>query len=336
VPIPCAASDDQNCVGPFRVAFTVATPGGWNNTNVTDPTTGQVVSTVLGDALRNAFNNHAAAFTANLRGSWLETVYCGTPSRVRNGPLLDTAGSPATWLVEVWVNAPNGLSPYYWDYAWVARMWMDSLDTVPLPAGAGNATLTPGQVAVAVNGRFAETLPADYPAQSPTGLVLPTQGRKIRGLIRYENIAATGPGANASYTSAINTTHTIAAIPIADPGFPYRLLGRAAMRITDVAHQTGYISHIGGLAVNTQVMPNVSGPMVDTTINAAFLGIVGPSGAGDSGFVRLDTRRAPGVFTGANTVYFLFRNGAWGTCTWGPLNSQSDYYVQIDVEPANL
>jgi hypothetical protein len=223
---PCPPYDDQNNFGPYRVAFNVVTPGGWVDNTVSDSVTGQAVSSQLTDALKTGFNALAAPITANLRGVWLETVQCGTVPRVYFGQLLDNVVGTPTWIVEVNEWAPNGLSKYPLDHPWVARMWMDTLDTVPLPAGAGNATLTPGLVAYPnVEGKYTDTLPANYDVLVP-GTVQPGVP-----MVTYDPVNYIRRSTNKSTTATTSATaqpiFTVRAKLLA--GRRYRIAGRGAL-----------------------------------------------------------------------------------------------------------
>jgi hypothetical protein len=225
---PSPAFDDQNTFGPYRVAFGVATPGGWVDATTTDSVTGQAVSSQLTDALKTGFNNLAAPITPNLHGGPLETVQCGTTPRVYFGQLLDTVVGAATWIVEVNQWAPNGLSPYPLDHAWVARMWMDLLDTVPLPAGAGNATLTPGLVAYPTQGKYRYTLPANYDVLAPATV------QPGAPLVTYDTLGYNRRSTNkttVATTSATAQPIFTARKPVLT-GRRYRISGRAALLST--------------------------------------------------------------------------------------------------------
>ncbi|GAB3437512.1 hypothetical protein [Actinophytocola sediminis] len=152
--------------------------------------------------------------------------------------------------------------------------------------------------------------------------------------VSYDTPAATGSGANAAFAAAQNTTYTLASLVIPDPGFPYRIAGRAGMRLTAVTSNIGYISHAGSITVDSTVQPEISAPTENHVVSASFLELTGTNFPTATGFLNLPYRRARTVYTGGHTVRFLFKSGLQGTLGWGPLNTQADYYFEVDVVPA--
>jgi hypothetical protein len=133
-------------------------------------------------------------------------------------------------------------------------------------------------------------------------------------------------GWTSSQTTASNTTYTVASIAIPDPGWPYYIQGTAGMSISVTTADSGF-SHNAAVMVDSTTIPTAP---ANNVVTYAFVGM------SSQGFANAmpPWNRSQGLWTGAHTVNFIFRNGSFGTCAFGPLNTKAEWHFNIEILPA--
>ncbi|GAB3376191.1 hypothetical protein [Amycolatopsis echigonensis] len=156
-------------------------------------------------------------------------------------------------------------------------------------------------------------------------------GTAWRGLqnMRFPRIAATGSGANASFTGAMNTSYPLASVAIPDPGYSYRIKVSGSIFLSGMSNSSGGVSHQFGAMVDSQTLIGPSGAPSAATVGSMFVGQTNGTFANPN-FERTN----PTVYTGAHTVYLILLLGSQGPATWGPLNARSDYEFSVEAVPA--
>lgn len=133
-------------------------------------------------------------------------------------------------------------------------------------------------------------------------------------------------GWTASQATTSATTYTVASLSIPDPGWPYFLQGTAGMTIGVSVVDSGF-SHASALVIDSTVMPTAPG---DNVITHAFVGGTSQSFAN----AMPPWARSRVAWNGAHTVNYIFRNGASGTCSFGPLNAKAEWHFDLEMVPA--
>lgn len=152
-------------------------------------------------------------------------------------------------------------------------------------------------------------------------------GAQWRGL---KNILMPRPatllGWSAVQNTASATVYTVAQVAIPDLGWPYYIAASAGM-LVGVSDNTSGFSHNAAITVDSSTFPSAAGTGV---VSYNYLG----TPQGGFGNLKLPWARSQVVWTGAHTVFFLFRNGAAGTCSFGPLQTAVHYHFDVQIIPA--
>jgi hypothetical protein len=152
-------------------------------------------------------------------------------------------------------------------------------------------------------------------------------GVKWRGMkpLWFPQIRPTLLGWTTVQNTASGTVYTVASATITDPGWSYYISASAGMLIS-VSDNTSGFSHNAALVVDSTTFPAAAGGAV---ISYDYLG----TPQGGFGKLQLPYGKAETIWTGSHTVNFLFRNGATGTCSFGPLQTAAHYHFDIQLHP---
>jgi hypothetical protein len=96
--------------------------------------------------------------------------------------------------------------------------------------------------------------------------------------------------------------------------------------LVSVTDNTSGFSHNGAVVIDTQTFPGAAAANV---IGYDYLG----TPQGGFGKLQIPWGKCETIWTGSHTIYFLFRNGATGTCSFGPLQTAPHYHFDVLVTP---
>lgn len=152
-------------------------------------------------------------------------------------------------------------------------------------------------------------------------------GAQWRGL---KNVLMPRPATLLGWTvaqpTASGNVYTVAQVAIPDLGWPYYVAASAGMLVS-VSDNTSGFSHNAAIMIESSTFPT---SMSSNVVSFSYLG----TPQGGFGNLQVPWAKSSIAWTGPRTVYFLFRNGATGTASFGPLQTAAHYHFDVQLIPA--